>query len=191
MPINNPPEVIPSPNLLRAFLACDRLSDGWYDSYGVSEARSEALTAPSNRKAGYSSDSFDNPASETAITLFMLANTDGWKQLNAFTERPRIAGDNWNPKFFEGLATTQPAPFTRPSLWSSHAGQGKLFAGDEVDYARLVLLFEVEAGGQAFRRVSRTADSMPSSSTSPTSGSTSSRPSWAATSPWRRRSTRW
>ncbi len=138
-------------DILRAALACDSLTHDWYDFYGVTKARSDALTALSDRPAGFTSDAFDNPSSETAITLFMLAKTDGWKQLEASTERPRIAGGKWNPKFFENLVAATPAPFTRPSLWCNHAGVAKLFGGDEVDYARLVLLFEVEAGGQTFR----------------------------------------
>ena len=145
-------------DLLRAALACNDLPAEWYDFYGVRKARNDALTAPTTRPSGFTSDSFDNPSSETAITLFMLANTDGWKQLDAFPERPRIAGDRWNPIFFDGLAAAPPGPFARPSLWSRHAGEGKLFGRDDVDHARLVLLFEVEAGGQVFRRITDAAD---------------------------------
>ncbi len=149
---------MPPPNLLQALLACDRLAEGWYDFYGLSEARSEALTAPSTRKAGYSSDSFDNPNSETAITLFLLGNVDGWKQLDALPETPRIGGGRWNPKFFERLTSSNPpGPFTSPSRWSTAPLAERMFDPNVVDYGRLMLLFEVEAGGQAFRQATGTA----------------------------------
>src|SRR4051812_9546136 len=88
-PVTEPNQEAPMPaptnlELLQAALACDSLTADWYDFYGVRKARSDALTALSNRPAGFTSDSFHNPASETALTLFMLANTDGWKQLSAF-----------------------------------------------------------------------------------------------------------
>lgn len=120
-------------DLLRTALGCEHLPADWYDFYGVRKARNDALTTPTGRPSGFTSDSFDNPSSETALTLFMLTNTDGWKQLDAFAERPRIAGDRWNPNFFDGLATAPPDPFARPSLWSRHTGEGKLFSNDDVD----------------------------------------------------------
>lgn len=144
---------MPPVNLLQAILGCDRLTDGWYDFYGVRKARSKAITSPSTRKAGYTSDSFDNPKSETAITLFLLGNVDGWKQLNALAKTPRLGGKIWNPRFFELLTTPDPFPvFNRTSRWCYPALSEKLFGSDEVDYKRLLLLFEVEAGGRTFRQ---------------------------------------
>lgn len=139
--------------LLQAVLACPHLAGGWSDYYGISSAKCNALTAPSTRKAGYSADSFDNPNSETALSLFLLGNVDGWKQLNAIVETPRVGGVSWNPKFFELLTAPTPiAPFPGQPRWSDGALSAPLFESDEVDFERLILLFEVEAGGKVFRQ---------------------------------------
>ncbi len=139
-------------DLLRAFLACDSLPHNWYDSYGVRKARGDALTRRSSRKAGYSSDSFINPNSETALTLFVLGNTDGWRQVNAFTHAPRVAGEDWNYKFFADLlAGRLGGRDAGNSLWRHHAGEGMLFRDDVVEWNNLVLLFEVEVAGRAFQ----------------------------------------
>lgn len=140
--------------LLQRLLGCDRLNDDWCDFYGVRNARSDALTARSTRKAGFSSDSFDNPSSETAITLYMLANTDGWKQLGVLARRPRIMGDKWNSAFFDALKNGEAEDMSgTPSLWRHHVGAGQLFGMDTVDFGKLILLFEVEVAGTAFRRI--------------------------------------
>src|SRR5262245_55994556 len=136
--------------LLQAVLACPRLAGGWSDYYGISSAKCNALTATSTRKSGYSPDSFDNPKSETALSLFLLGNVDGWKQLNGGVERLRVSGGPWNPKFFELLTAPTPIlPFAGQPRWSDGALSARLFESDEVDYERLVLLFEVEAGGKS------------------------------------------
>ncbi len=161
-------EPLPAPgtfsdlDLLGSFLACRSLPHNWYDSYGVRKARSDALTRSSTRKAGYSSDSFINPNSETALTLFVLGNTDGWRQVNAFPQAPRVAGKDWNYKFFADLLAGRLG--TRESgnsLWRYHAGddpifrdgqKGSLFLDDPVDWNNLVVLFEVEVAGKTFHQ---------------------------------------
>ena len=81
----------------------------------------------------------------------MLGVTDGWRQVNAFPHLPRVAGKDWNRKFFadlhSGLARTADV-----SLWPHHAGEGKLFCNDTVDWKNLVLLFELEVAGKAFHQ---------------------------------------
>ncbi len=136
---------------LRAVLAGDRLTADWYETYGVSKPRSDALTAASTRKAGYSSDSFHNPRSETALTLFMLGATDGWR-VGRYARPPRPQGGDWDGRFFGDVASG--ATGTAPgSLWSRHAGRGRLLDPDTVGFDRLVVLFEVEVAGNAFRRL--------------------------------------
>lgn len=140
-------------DLLRVFLACGSLPHNWYDSYGVRKARSDALTKRSTRKAGYSSDSFINPNSETALTLFMLGATDGWQQVNTFRQspRPRVAGKDWNQKFFANLRAA-PAKSANSTLWRHHTGDGSLFCNDVIEWNKLILLFEVEIAGKAFHQ---------------------------------------
>ncbi len=111
------PATVSDLDLLRGFLACDDLAHNWYDSYGVRKARSDALTRRSNRKAGYSSDSFINPNSETALTLFLLGTTDGWRQVNAFRHSPRVTGKDWNRKFFADLLNTSASHAHRLRRW--------------------------------------------------------------------------
>lgn len=140
-------------DLLRAFLAGEGLTHNWYDSYGIRKARSDTLTKRSTRKAGYSSDSFINPNSETALTLFVLGSTDGWRQVNAFRHSPRVAGKDWNYKFFADLlAARLVGRDAGNSLWRHHAGEGSLFRDDPVDWDSLVVLFEFEVAGKAFHQ---------------------------------------
>lgn len=143
---------MPTTDLLKALLDCPHLPDGWYDFYGVSESRSDALTAPAA-----SPDSFVNPNSETALTLFLLGKVDGWKQLGHPGETPRFAGGRWNPKFFQRLTAQTPVePFGGGQGWLDPDLRRDLFATDEWedgDARGLILLFEVEAGGQALRQV--------------------------------------
>lgn len=156
---NTPRAALPVPatasdlDLLRAFLACGGLPHNWYDSYGVRKARSDALTRRSTRKAGYSSDSFINPNSETALTLFVLGNTDGWRQVNAFGQSPRVAGKDWNYTFFADLlAGSLGGRDAGNALWRHHAGEGTLFRDDMVEWNDLIVLFEVEVAGKAFHQ---------------------------------------
>jgi hypothetical protein len=140
-------------DLLRAFLGCNTLPHNWYDFYGIRKARSDALTKPSYNKSGFSRDSFINPNSETALTLFALGSTDCWRQVDAFTNSPRVAGDSWNRRFFADLLEGNAGSRSiETSLWHHHVGEGAFFCNDPVDFERLILLFEFEVAGSAFHQ---------------------------------------
>ena len=80
---------------LKYLLDCNNLTDDWNLSYGITKKRSDALLSSPKH-----SDSFFNPISETALTLFLLGNIDGWKQIGTLNTLPRDKDSEWNKTFF-------------------------------------------------------------------------------------------
>ena len=82
--------------MLTDMLNCDRaLGTFWHLDYGITSKRAAKRLAPASDK-----NSFANPNSETALTLFVLGNIDRWKQVNQFGDSPpRLpAGEHWTGK---------------------------------------------------------------------------------------------
>ena len=84
--------------LLRLLLNCNNLTDNWNYYYGITKERRKALTI--KKKKG--NDYFFNSNSETALTLFMLGNLDGWKQIGRSMVPPRVYS-GWNKTFFDDI----------------------------------------------------------------------------------------
>src|SRR5262245_5628932 len=72
------------------------LAPRWYLDYGLTGDRNRTLMAPFPER-----NSLKHPLSETALTLFMLGNLDGWKQIGHFPHGgPRNQNDQWSRRFF-------------------------------------------------------------------------------------------
>ncbi len=78
-------------------LNSEQLSQSWHLNYGISKDRVSSLTSKPQDK-----NSFLNPKSETATTLFILGNMGQWIQVNRSGEPPRNSR-GWNPAFFESI----------------------------------------------------------------------------------------
>ncbi len=131
--------------VLEKLLNCDNLSPDWWRFYGLTQSKGDALLAKSNH-----SDSFFNPKSETALTLFMLGNIDGWKQIGRLKIVPRNKDSRWNRAFFDGIRESRNFFDKTPSkdiLWGCHDDLA------EGDLQRSILLFEFEILNSAFHSV--------------------------------------
>ena len=133
--------------MLHHVLNSPALDAGWHLNYGIKSRRLAALLADRSGR-----NSFANPFSETALTLFMLGNIDGWKQLTASPEvRPRSPQhEGWDTGFFTALRRGPIAPPAGQNYW------GEIGAppfGDRLDFSRSVLLFEFEVMNSAFNSI--------------------------------------
>src|ERR1051326_5852270 len=89
----------------RCLLDCDKLPHCWHLAYGIKDRRREAL-----RQKATHSDSFFNPTSETAMTVFMLGRLEGWEQAQLANKAeagivPRRKSGDWCDTFFRRFAT--------------------------------------------------------------------------------------
>jgi|GEM_PF-3545191 len=124
--------------------------EDWILKYGLTEDRKKALVEgpkdASGKKSKIPKDSLFKPNSETALTLFMLGNLDGWKQLQPNRPYPRQNGDSWDPDFFFSFnLVTQDKVDDPPrpdQLWE------KLFG--KLNWSKSTLLFEFEVMNSAF-----------------------------------------
>jgi hypothetical protein len=124
----------------------------WNLDYGVTHQRADALLAgPADP------NSFRNPASETALTLFMLGNLDCWKQVGRLAVRPRQLVANrssvWATNFFKSIRETR-------AVFRHHDGPAPLWTriglpiqSESLDFGNSVLLFEFEILNSAFHCV--------------------------------------
>ncbi|MDD2666153.1 MAG: hypothetical protein PHD13_07135 [Methanocellales archaeon] len=139
---------------LKYLLNYNDLTDDWNLSYGITKNRSDALlTSPKH--------SFFNPLSETALTLFLLGNIDGWKQIGTLNIFPRDKDSKWNKTFFDNIRSSinifNNIP-SRDNLWLyNREFKEKIFGSDEIDIHRSILLFEFEMMNSAFHPVQRKA----------------------------------
>lgn len=142
--------------ILKHLLNCNNLTDDWNLSYyGIRKERSDALI---NRKHP---DSFFNPLSETALTLFLLGNVDEWKQIGALKTTPRDRDYKWSKNFFDNIRRSQDNYDTFPSrevLWAyNKEWKEKIFAREADKLQKSILLFEFEMMNSAFHSVQNRA----------------------------------
>jgi len=91
--------------VVRTLLDADTLPDMWYCRYGMTQDRAQSLTRESTDP-----NSFLNPLSETALTLFMLGKLDNWFQASAnMPIRPRV-NSRWNREFFQVFKKEESQP---------------------------------------------------------------------------------
>ncbi len=130
--------------LSRALNINGELPPDWNCRYGISSDRLAALLDPYPER-----NSFQHPGSETALTLFMLGNIDGWKQLIAEGESPRNE-DKWNHHFFDGIRAGNGTTYSGHTLWSVLR---EPFCDGSHNWEKSVLLFEFEIMNSAFHSV--------------------------------------
>jgi len=123
------------------------LPNTWHLDYGITLARNATLLEPPNGQ-----NSFTNPRSEPALTLFVLGNIDRWKQIGAFENvLPRtLYPDSWNRQFFENVRGGHVPQMEQPR-WAGL--QIAPFNDQRLDFARSVLLFEFEVRNTAFNSI--------------------------------------
>jgi len=139
--------------LLKQLLNCNNLTDDRNLScYGITNKRSNVLTNPKNGR-----NSFFNPRSETALTLFLLGNVDDWKQIGTLKTAPRDKEDKWSKTFFDNIRVPQDNYDTLPSidaLWAHNKEwKEKTFVCRADDLQKSTLLFEFEMINSAFHSV--------------------------------------
>lgn len=137
---------------LKKLLNCNNLSDNWYLSYGLTEDRNNGLTSSNEH-----SDSFYNPTSETALTLFFLGNIDGWKQIRTLNHLPRTHESKWNKDFFNSvriLKNVYSKSQININFWNF---LNEKFEIQGLDFKNSILLFEFEIMNTAFHSVGRNA----------------------------------
>lgn len=136
---------------LKYLLNCNNLSDEWNLSYGITKKRNDAFTSPKHPV------SFFNPLSETAQTLFLLGNIDGWKQIGTLKTPPRDKDSKWNKAFFDNIRLSKDifdnVP-TRDVLWTyNKEWKEKIFECEDEHLQKSILLFEFEMMNKAFHSV--------------------------------------
>jgi hypothetical protein len=131
---------------LELLLNCPGICEDWNLSYGVTEPRKKAFLDTKHR------DSFFNPTSETALTLFMLGNIDGWKQIETLNTSPRT-NSGWNNVFFDMLRNNQSVFNISKSsgLWRDLFNEK--IRCDPVEFQKSILLFEFEIMNSAFHTI--------------------------------------
>jgi len=123
------------------------LPDEWYADYGMTTERNDTLLAPFPE-----SNSFKHPDSETALTLFMLGNLDGWKQLGHFNEYgPRSRNGKWNRAFFSSVRNAGIQGCPERGLWS-RLNDG-IFCDNTLNWSDGLLMFEFEVMNSAFHSI--------------------------------------
>jgi hypothetical protein len=124
------------------------LSASWFHDYGLTSTRSRKLLAPHPDR-----NSFEHHESETALTLFMLGNLDGWKQVGHFRETgPRSQKGNWSQRFFStACGPVGVSAYQVPGAWPilSHG----VFRDTSLDWFRSILVFEFEVMNSEFHTV--------------------------------------
>jgi len=135
---------------LKYLLNCNNLTDDWNFSYGI--RKSNALTGPEDYH-----NSFFNPRSETALTLFLLGNVDRWKQIGTLKTLPRNNNSKWNKAFFDNIRMSQDN-FDSVSLgevlWTHNKKwKEKIFECEADALQKSNLLFEFEIMNSAFHSV--------------------------------------
>ncbi len=87
-------------NQVELLLNRPSVEEDWNLWYGITEKRKSALVKDASHP-----DSFFNPNSETALTLFMLGNLDSWSQVSSLPERPRenTKRSSWSNSFYQGI----------------------------------------------------------------------------------------
>jgi hypothetical protein len=132
------------------------LSASWFHDYGLTSKRSRKLLAPLPDR-----NSFEHHGSETALTLFMLGNLDGWKQVGHFRETgPRSQKGKWSQRFFLTACGPIGVPaYQVPGAWPllSHG----VFRDTSLDWSRSFLVFEFEVMNSEFHTVRRERSSLP------------------------------
>jgi hypothetical protein len=147
--------------LERLLLDCEALPLGWNYSYGITDDRRRAFLSSSRHP-----DSFLNPTSETAMTMFMLARLDNGEQAHLIDadfngSSPRDRAGNWSNAFFNRFGTPR---WNSPTDPPRRGPLGEFFANqfgfDDHSAADPFLLLEVKTfnnafnGGQTVRNLS-------------------------------------
>lgn len=127
------------------------LPANWCFDYGLTTDRTRTLLAPFPER-----NSFEHPGSETALTLFMLGNLDGWKQVGSFQQGgPRSQNGNWNDSFFATVRGPIGVPRNPHQERWSQLGHG-VFTNTALDWSGSTLFFEFEIMNSAFHKINST-----------------------------------
>jgi len=125
----------------------------WHLTYGLTEDRRRALLNSSHN------DGLTKLTSETSLTLFVLGNIDGWKQIENLAVLPRVkSNSDWNGDFFDNIRG-ETSNFHPDSKKVNHLWE----LVDKLDeYSRSALdnsylLFEFEILNSKFHSISRRA----------------------------------
>lgn len=149
---------------LKYLLNYNNLTDNWNFSYGITKKRCDALTKQKEKgrkdhKQRFQ-DSFFNPHSETALTLFLLGNVDGWKQigtLNTLSIDNDSNDSKWSKTFFENICESQDNFDSIPArdvLWTyNKKWKEEIFECEDGSLQKSILLFEFEMMNSAFHSV--------------------------------------
>lgn len=122
------------------------LTPNWHLAYGISSDRERTLLAAYPER-----NSFKHPDSETALTVFMFGNMDGWKQLGS-AQCPRNQKGDWNRLFFDALRSMDGSPeFRQVARWSRL--EHGLFQDATLNWPKAVLMFEFEIMNSKFHSV--------------------------------------
>lgn len=125
------------------------LPSNWCFDYGLTTDRTRTLLAPFPER-----NSFEHPGSETALTLFMLGNMDGWKQVGGLQQGgPRNQKGKWNEPFFSTVRESSGVPASSQQEKWSHLNHG-VFSDTTLHWSGSRLLFEFEVMNSAFHKIS-------------------------------------
>lgn len=139
-------------DVLKKLLNCDNLGKDWYVRYGLTKTREEALTEFAKH-----SDSFFNPKSETALTLFILGNIDRWKQIKTLKKLPRDPSNresSWGKAFFNGVRSTPESIYSASKdcgLWNKL--RREILDCEDTYLHEVILLFEFRIMNSAFHSI--------------------------------------
>ncbi len=123
-----------------------QLARNWHLDYGITGDRNHALLAPFPER-----NSFNHPGSETALSLFMFGNMDGWKQLG-HPNCPRNDANGWRPERFDALRDPAAQPeYQEVARWP-YIDRG-VFHDVTLNWRKSLLMFEFEVLNSAFHLV--------------------------------------
>jgi len=134
---------------LKLLFKCENLSEDWYLSYGITRKRNDNLTRPDIEYQ----NSFYNPHSETALTLFMLGNIDYWKQIGRLNITPRMPNEDcdWDREFFDKIRNNQDIfnTISKTDIFWENILKEKI-NNKNINFQKSILLFEFRIMNNAF-----------------------------------------
>lgn len=138
--------------LEKQLLNCRTFKEDWNLFYGITSKRRDKISCTNVENH----DSFFNKNSETALTLFILGNVDGWKQIGALKTHPRRKDkqNDWNEEFFDKIRGSQDVFNNAPTsdvLWTNNRKwKEQIFECEDMHLQKSILLFEFGIPNKAF-----------------------------------------
>lgn len=139
---------MPLSNYLHTLLDNADIQGDWHHHYGLTVARKEKFCGSKR-----DSNSFLNPHSETALTLFMLGKLDNWFQPRSELPLLPRAAAGWNNDFFQAVAENDTPWRERPMQDRPLVSWAADISGCDRERAKdAILLFELEVRNSALAK---------------------------------------